>query len=112
MKTRDVLAAPEAELAAKLKLMKPKELDRHAEKILAKFGVVDHQSVISSVIKVLPDFDERSPDRYQKVQVVVAQKVPQSYQQALADGDTLARIAIIIVVLITKQFEKIHRQNS
>lgn len=111
MKTRDVLAAPEAELSAKLKLMKPKELDRHAEKILAKFGVADHKAVIGSVIKVLPDFDEQSPDRYRRVQEVVAQKVPQQHQHTLVVGDTLARIAIIIVVLITKQFEKIHREN-
>lgn len=111
MKTREVLTAPEAELSAKLKMMKVKELDRHAEKILAKYGVTDHQAVVSSVIKVLPNFDTQDPDRYQSVQEIVAKKIPEAHQQAISSGDTLARVAIIIVVLITKQFERIHRQN-
>lgn len=111
MKTRELLAAPEAALSVKLKTMKVKELDRHAEKILAKYGVVDHQAVISSVIKVIPDFDANDPDRYRRVQEIVAQKVPEQFRSALNAGDTLARIAIIIVVLIMKQFEKIHRES-
>lgn len=111
MKTREVLAAPEPELSAKLKAMKVKELDRHAEKILAKYGVADHQAVISSVIKVIPDFDAQDPERYRRVQEIVAQKVPEPYRESIQAGDLLPRIAIIIVVLIMKQFEKIHREN-
>lgn len=111
MKTRDVLTAPEAELSAQLKAMKIKELDRHAEKILSKFGVNDHQSVISSVITVLPNFDAKDDNRYLRVQEVVAQQIEKVYQESLRRGDVLARIAIIIVVLITKQFEKIHKEN-
>lgn len=112
MKTREVLSAPEPQLSGKLKLMKIKELERHAEKILAKFGVVDYQAVVSSVIKVLPNFDPQDPARYQRVQEVVAQKVPETHQAELKRDDALARISIIIVVLITKQFEKIHRQRA
>lgn len=112
MKTRDVLAAPEAELSGKLKVMKAKEIDRHVEKILNKFGVADHKAVVGSVIKVLPNFEANDPERYLRVQEVVVQKVPEAYQDALRVGDTLARVAIMIVVFITKQFEKIHRQKA
>lgn len=91
--------------------MKIKELDRHVEKMMAKLGVTDYKAVMSSVIKVLPDFDVQAADRYRRVQEVIAQKVPESHQQALHTGDALERVAIVLVMLIMKQFEKIHREH-
>jgi hypothetical protein len=111
MKTREVLIVSEAELSSALKIMKVKELDRHVEKILSRLGVDDYKAVISSTIKALPGIEPSRAGGYQQVQNIVLQAIPAQYRDKLVPGDILARIAIMIVVLITKQFEKIHRES-
>jgi hypothetical protein len=109
MKTGELLRTAEAELSAKLTQMKIKELDRHLEKILLKLGVLDHKAVVAAVIKALPDIG--SEDRFLRVQRTVEQCIQQVSPEGFVDRDLLAKIAIIVVVSIRRQFEKIHRNR-
>ena len=54
MKTREILTADEASLAPKLRELKLKELERHAEKIVEQAKLGDYPTLIGCVIKMTP----------------------------------------------------------
>ena len=112
MKTHEVLSSSEAELTAQLRDMKIKELERHSKKILATLGQPDFDGVMSAVVKALPKMDQEQVGRFSAVQELIKATLPTASNDSPLDGKLIERLAIIIVVLITKKFQKIHQERG
>ena len=104
MKTQDILTLPEAKLAPQLAHLKVKELERHAQKILLKNGGGDYNQLIRTIIQTIPKLSAESDTPYQEVQKLVRAELEHSY----AINDIAERLSVIIMVIVTKKFQKIH----
>lgn len=98
---------PESVLAPKLKLMKLKELERHASKILANLGQPDYGEVMRVLIRAIPKLNDKKIDRLSAVKNIVRGLVPTASNDSQVDDHLIERLAVILVVVITKKFEKI-----
>lgn len=107
MKTHELMNAPEAELAPRLKEMKKKELERHAQKILTNLGQPDYDAVMSVVIRAVPKLNDDKADRFTAVQNIVRGLLPTASNDGDVDETIIARLTVIIMVIITKKFNKI-----
>ncbi len=105
MKTLELLNIPEVELAPQLRAMKPKELERHARKLLQKFSA-DYATVLAAVTKALPGVQAGEGAGFAQIADLVAQLAGAGTEPV--DIIRVRRITIILVVLIKKQFERIH----
>ena len=108
MKTRDIMLSDEKSVTAQLKTMKIKELERHANKILAQLGQPDYDVVMAAVIKKIPALDATA-DRFEAVQSVVKSHLPAEY--AASSNPALERITVLITVLVAKKFTKILKER-
>ncbi len=113
MKTRDLLNADERLLAGQLKTMKLKELERHAENLLGRAGQADYPAVLREAIKAVPQLNSGGQTPYQVMQALVRSQLPQAPKDGAncEDGDRehrIQRIAVLLMVIIKKKFEKIH----
>ncbi|VUD64935.1 hypothetical protein TDB9533_03437 [Thalassocella blandensis] len=118
MKTKDVLSAAEPEVVAALKEMKIKDLERHAQKILAKLGQDNYDEVIRSVIKAIPSINQSSSasSPYQAINAIIrshlAHDIEESLEGKLPLGQTLDRLSVIFMLLVSRKFQKIHAENN
>ena len=112
MKTHEVLSSSEAQLTAQLRDMKIKELERHGKKILATLGQPDFDAVMSAVIKALPKMDREQVGRFSAVQELIKARLPRASNDSPSDDTLIERLAIIMVVLVTKKFQKIHQERG
>lgn len=110
MKTREVLTTEEAVLVPKLKQMKIKDLERHAQKILRSQGQSDYQQVIAAVIRAVPTLEVGSTQAYQGIQSIIKTFLPHSDSETSTQA-IVERLAAIILVLLAKKFQKIHESN-
>jgi hypothetical protein len=104
MKTNELLSASEAELVPQLREMKTKELERHATKLLKKIGA-DYAQVLAAVTRVVPQLSAEQ-NAFARIQETIS-----ACAQKDADGKVVERAAVIMMVIIKKQFLKIHSQN-
>lgn len=117
MKTKDIISLPEAKVAPALKAMKIKDLERHARKILAKLGQEDFDHLLRDLIKALPGYAQGDA---QQTQAAVLQHVeaslPEGWQaQPINEtpaADVAQRLSVTMMLLISKKFEKIHKENN
>ena len=112
MKTRELLAAPEAELAPKLKVMKLKELERHVTKILGSYGIDKggnqaYDSLIAAVIKAVPGLKSGDKASFDTVQGIVKDYLLLAANDSAEDKALLERLSAIVMVIISKKFQKI-----
>lgn len=112
MKTHEVLSCSEAQLTSQLRDMKIKELERHSRKILVTLGQPDFDAVMSAVIKALPKMDQEQVGRFNAIQELIKATLPAASNESPLDDKLIERLAIILVVLITKKFQKIHRERE
>lgn len=108
MKTLEVLSCPEPTLAAELKIMKIKELERHCRKVLIKLGQGDYGAVMSAVIKAIPMLEANKVGRFKAIQDLIKTLVPDGSKNDGAHAALIERLSIIMTVLIAKKFQKIH----
>ncbi len=113
MKTIDIITGPEAKVVAALKEMKIKELEKNARKIFAKLGQQEFDQVLSIVIKTIPGLSgvaNLSP--YDAVKSTILENIPANTDDEVYPGVTVDgvvdRLSVILLVLISKKFEKIH----
>lgn len=111
MKTRDVLAYSEQDLSPLLKVMKLKELERHAEKILKKQGQLSYKSVLAAVIKAVPSLNDGKSEGFIKIQAVVQGFLPVVSNDDPTEKTVVPRLAVILMVIITKKLEKIQKEG-
>lgn len=104
MKTNDLIAAGEAALVPQLRMMKTKELERHAAKLLKKIGA-NYAQVLAAVTKAVPELNAEQ-NAFVRIQQIVS-----ACGRNNADGKIVERTAVIMMVIIKKQFLKIHSQN-
>ncbi|MCR6651022.1 MAG: hypothetical protein NVV73_05730 [Cellvibrionaceae bacterium] len=104
MKTNELLTASEAELVPQLRAMKNKELERHAAKLLKKVGA-DYAQVLAAVTKAVPELGAEQ-NAFARIQEIV-----RACGQVDADQKIIERVAVIMMIIIKKQFLKIHSQN-
>ena len=112
MKTHEILAASEAELSLALKEMKIKEIERHAGKLLARLGQPDFDMVMSAFIKALPKINAQDMDRFEAVQNVLKALVPTASNDSLEDGEAIARLSVMLMVLVSKKYQKILQEKE
>ncbi|WP_185235165.1 hypothetical protein [Teredinibacter franksiae] len=103
MKTRDLLTATEADYVQSLQAMKIKELERHANKFTLNYGNGDYNELMRATINLLQTLDSIDSERFQKVQALVRERLANS-----TDEDIIQRLTVLITVIITKKFNKIH----
>jgi hypothetical protein len=103
MKTRDLLTATEADYVQSLQAMKIKELERHANKFALNYGNGDYNELMRATINLLQTLDSIDSERFQKVQALVRERLANS-----TDEDIIQRLTVLITVIITKKFNKIH----
>lgn len=106
MKTHDILHTPENELAPKLKNLKEKELDRHGRKLMEKLGPSDFDSILGKLIKSLPHFQQ---NQFEQVKMWLQEQIPVRDCPHEEEEGIMNRLTIIMVLLITQKFEKIHK---
>lgn len=104
MKTNELISASEAELVPQLRAMKGKELERHAAKLLKKIGA-DYGQVLAAVTRMVPQLNAES-NAFGRIQETIT-----ACGNADADKKLVERAAVIMMVIIKKQFVKIHSQN-
>lgn len=106
MKTNELLTANEAALVSQLRVMKAKELERHATKLLKKAGA-DYAAVLAAVTRAIPDINASDKDAFGRIQAVIRAQA----QAGAANPQLLERVAVIMMIIIKKQFLKIHHSN-
>lgn len=104
MKTNELITASEAELVPQLRLMKSKELERHAAKLLRKAGA-EYSAVLAAVTREVPEL-AAGKDNFLRIQETIKQCCSSN-----ADPSIVERAAVIMMVIIKKQFLKIHSQS-
>lgn len=104
MKTNELMSVSEAELVPQLRAMKAKELERHAAKLLKKIGA-DYPQVLAGVTRVVPQLNAEQ-NAFGRIQETIS-----ACAQTDADGKIVERVAVIMMIIIKKQFLKIHSQN-
>ena len=104
MKTIELINASEAELVPQLRVMKSKELERHATKLLKKIGA-DYAAVLAAVTREVPELNP-GQDAFARIQQTIA-----ICSAASADSAIVERAAVIMMVIIKKQFLKIHARH-
>jgi len=110
MKTFELMQTPESVLAPKLKVMKLKELEKHATKILANLGA-SYEDVLRVLIKAVPKLDEGKTDRLQVVKNIVRDLVPTASNESDVDDKLIERVTVILIVIITRKLQKIMSQT-
>lgn len=110
MKTHEILTLTESELAPKLKQLKVKELERHAQKILKQLGQTNYDQTMSTIIKAIPNLDKNN-NSYQELQLLITGLL--SSQNTLSTNKTeiISRVTVIIMLLIAKKFDAIHNSH-
>ncbi|SRR5690554_1827662 len=101
MKTNELLTASEAELVPQLRAMKAKELERHATKLLRKIGA-DYAPVLAAVTRAVPELNAEQ-NAFARIQETIS-----ACGRADADRKIIERAAVIMMIIIKKQFLKIH----
>jgi hypothetical protein len=104
MKTNELISASEAELVPLLREMKTKELERHAAKLLKKIGA-EYSQVLAAVTKAVPQLAAEN-NAFARIQETVSR-----CGDATADKKIVERASVIMMVIIKKQFLKIHSQG-
>lgn len=112
MKTRDLLSDTETDLVPKLKAMKIKELERHAQKILKKYGQPNYKGLLAAVIKVIPALDSSNGDEFTQIQAIVKTYLPSACNDDSDEQAILPRITVILMVIVTKKFKDIQGKKS
>lgn len=107
MKTLEIMQMAEADLAPKLKTMKLKELERHAQKILHNLGQPDFDEVMLVLIRALPKLDSSKIDKLSAVKNLVRGLVPTASNDSVVDDELIERLSVLLTVLISKKFQKI-----
>lgn len=105
MKTRELLVTPETQLTPKLKLMKLKELERHAQKILAGLGQSNYDLVMNHIIKLIPTLD--GENQFALVQQAIAELLPTASNESAQDKDAITRLTVIVMMVVSKKFNDI-----
>lgn len=108
MKTHEILSAPEAKLAPALADLKIKELERHASKLLSSKGNADYNAVMQAVIRALPKLESEGQERFKEVQNLIHVHFNLASTAVPVSEDVLQRITVIIMVIISKKFDRIH----
>lgn len=112
MKTIELLNASEAELVPQLRDMKLKELERHAAKLLKKLNA-DYATVLAAVTRAVPDL-AKTENAFARIQQVIREHSGgnSSEKNDVQDEQHIVeRAAVIMIVLIKKQFLKIHERS-
>jgi len=113
MKTREILATQEAELAPQLKHMKIKELERHAQKILIRCGSCEYDVMMSKIIKEIPTLSAQDSNPFVALQKTVYAHVNSHRENDSApSAPVIERLTIVLMVLVTKKFLKIHQGEA
>jgi hypothetical protein len=105
MKTLELINTPEAQLVPQLRQMKIKELERHADKLLAKFGA-DYAPILAAVTRAIPDLNKEVGDVFGRLQTLIGEQV--SCDDSAESRELLRRVAVIMMLIIQRQFQKIH----
>lgn len=111
MQTREILTAPEAEVVVALRSMKLKELEKHADKISAKLRLSYHDLLVA-VVKLVPELDTSTAflELQAKIKELVDwQGVEEQDEQQVQRY--IERLSVVMMVVITEKFNKIHQHK-
>lgn len=107
MKTHDILTITESELAPKLKYLKIKELERHTQKILAQLGQKKYDTFMSLVIKAIPTLEGEYSQRFEELKHLIKSQLPAANDYTATDEETIRRLTVITMLLVSKKFNAI-----
>ena len=107
LKTLEILNLSESELTTEIKKMKLKELEKHAGKLLKALGQENYSGVLSVVIKAVPKLGQAGADRFQALQEVIRKILPLRGMETRHDQHTLERLALIMMVIVTRKYADI-----
>lgn len=108
MKTHELIAADESKLVPQLRQMKMKELERHAAKILHKFGS-EYGPMLAAVTRDIPDIDKAEGGAFARFQEIIRQRLAST--DTPENSELVKRLAVIMVLIVQKQFLKIHERR-
>src|SRR5690606_21130433 len=108
MKTNELINANESELVPQLRGMKLKELERHATKLLKKLNA-DYATVLAAVTCTIPDL-AKAENAFTKIRQVIREQSEINLEDQ-GEEDVVKRAAVIMMVIIKKQFLKIHERS-
>ena len=111
LNTQDVLTVTEQELTQQVSRMALRELEQHACNIIRRLGAEDtpeqFRVLMGSLIKVIPDTELSSSDKYQAIQSLLKTAVPGTDAQT----DIHPRLAIIMTMIVVKRFHAMHGES-
>ncbi|WP_370979802.1 hypothetical protein [Agaribacterium sp. ZY112] len=112
MKTHELVKASEAELTQALQVMKIKEIERHAAKLFERLGQPDFASVLSVFIKAIPKINQQDGDRFAQTKGLIRGLLPSASNESAEDDDLVSRLAVMLMVLVSKKYEKVLREQG
>ena len=105
MKTHEILTLDEAQLVPRLRDLKLKELERHAEKIIVQQQFSSYQEVMARLIKLTPSL--HGQDRpIEQVQNLLKELDAQGEECGMTEA-VQQRLAVILMLIVSKKFLKI-----
>jgi len=108
MKTHELIAAAESELVPLLRQMKIKELERHAGKLLHKFGA-EYSPMLAAVTREIPDLEKDKAQVFARFQEIIRQRL--LCADSAENRELIKRLTVIMVLIVQKQFQKIHKSR-
>ncbi|WP_096084927.1 hypothetical protein [Agaribacterium haliotis] len=112
MKTHELLNSNQTEFNTALTAMKIKELERHTAKLFERLGQPDFDAVMSVFIKALPKINAQSADRFEAVQSLLKGLVPTASNDSLEEKDVIQRLSVMLMVLVSKKYQKILKEQG
>src|SRR5687768_17485298 len=97
MKTLELITAPESKLVPQLRQMKLKELERHATKILHKFGF-EYSPMLAAVTREIPDIDQAGGGAFDRFQEIIRRCLMCS--DSPANNELIKRLTVLMVLIV------------
>jgi len=101
LSSHEIIKIKESELVSKLKVMSIDELELHAQNIMKDMGSSDYSQIMASVMKSLKEDQSEGYSRFETVQKKLQDSLPNKAYMS----DIYARLAAIVMTIISRKFQ-------
>ena len=101
LSAHDIIRIKEAELVSKLKTMSIDELEQHAQTIMKDMGSNNYSSIMTDIMKCLKEDQSEGYSRFETVQKKLQDSLPNKAYMS----DIYARLAAIVMTIISRKFK-------
>lgn len=108
MQTHEIISIKEAELVSVIKTMPTDELEQHARTIMKDMGSSDYAAIMGKVMKAMKEGRNLNLSPFERVQNLIKENLPNEAYMS----DIYARLAAIVMMIISRKFSSLYDQKS